>query len=87
MTNTDVKIMREAGWFQRWEPIATAPLNHPVLVCDERNGKPYTVAKAILTNRWFYEGSVEPLDFTPGFWVEKNVQWNPFHLPLPGATS
>lgn len=83
LTNTDAKIMREA-----WKPIATAPDRRNVLVCNSKAGKPYTVAKAYKDGfKWFWEGTGEAIDFTPGFWVEKAVQWNPFHLPLPGATS
>lgn len=83
MTNTDAKIMREA-----WKPIASAASHRNVLVCNGRHGRPYTVAKAFKVDAgWFYENTNEPLDFTPGFWVEKTVQWDPFHLPLPGATS
>lgn len=83
MTNTDAKIMREA-----WKPIATAPERETVLICNEREGRPYTVAKAYRARMfWFYHGTIEEVEFQPSYWIPRMVKSNPFGIPLPGATS
>lgn len=71
-----------------WQDIASAPANRVVLVCDEQDGKPFTIAKADLRgfDQWCYAGSDEQIDFVPSYWIERDVDDNPFHLPLPTPT-
>jgi hypothetical protein len=72
----------------QWRPIETADQNEDfgriILVCNVRFGRPYTIAKVQQRGDQFcYAGTYEPIDFSPKFWIERDVSVNPFHLPVP----
>lgn len=68
-----------------WQPEVTAPAGRPVLVCDQKDGYPYTIANAETRGfrTWYYVGTVEQLDFVPEFWMEAKVDRNPFDIAVP----
>lgn len=68
----------------KWQDIGSAPEDRIILVCDERNGMPWTIAKVERgAFAWWYAGSDEPIDFDPVYWIERDIEDNPFHMPLP----
>jgi len=71
-----------------WQAIADARVNEVMFVCDERDGKPYTVAKAFksFAGIWMYPGTVEEIDFEPAFRADYEEPGNPFHWPLPSPS-
>lgn len=74
-----------------WQDIATCDwVEIEILVCDVADGKPGTIALAHQSGgRWWLghpaSGWDESLDFTPEYWIRREVAENPFHLPLPDA--
>lgn len=69
-----------------WQPIETAPVKQPVLVCQEGDFSRHFVAQVYRKDRsskWHYYHSRDLLCFTPTHWQRTPMPKNP--RPRPGS--
>jgi hypothetical protein len=72
-----------------WQPIETCDWEEiEVIVCEAFDYRPNTIALAHQSQGEWWHGHPaiewpERLDFWPDFWICREVDSNPFHLPLP----